>query len=117
MTTISVGEVNKGVYVDVGFDVNAAPFTLVRIHFTSPDGTITFFRDNPDVTAPATDSPPIKQCKGDDVVLLANNYLLYRTLADDFAVDGNWETRSEYRDAVPSLYLGDPGVLPIGKGV
>ena len=111
--TIKVGEVGKSLYVGTTFDMNAAPFTVLELKFTSPDGTITFSRtDSGDgITAPAVDSPALPNVG----VLPANTYMLYLTQAGDFTVDGDWQVCAEYQDAAPSIFFGDDTVLTIGK--
>lgn len=109
--SIKVGEIGKSLYVGTTFDLNAAPFTVLKLKFTSPDGNTTFERDNTSdgITAPAVDSPSL-----DNVgVLPANTYMLYKTQEADFAVDGDWKVCAEYQDAVPSKFFGDDTVVTI----
>ena len=100
--TIKAGEVGKTIYVGTTFDVNAAPFTVISLTFTAPDGTTTFTRTDPLVAAPAVDSPALPNVG----VLPANTYLTYLTQASDF-IAGDWTVCSGYEDAVPSLFIGD----------
>jgi len=109
--TIKIGEVGKSLYVGTSFDLNDAPFTVLKLKFTSPDGTITFERtDTVDgITAPAVDSPSLPNVG----VLPANTYMLYLTQAADFTVAGDWTVCSEYQDAAPSLFFGDDTTLTV----
>jgi len=109
--TIKVGEIGKSLYVGTSLDLNAEPFTLLKLKFTSPDGNTTFERDSDSdgITAPAVDSPSL-----DNVgVLSANTYMLYKTQELDFTVAGDWTVCAEYQDAVPSKFFGDDSVLTI----
>jgi len=109
--SIKIGEIGKSLYVGTTFNLNAAPFTVLKLKFTSPDGTITFTRDNTadGITAPNTDSPAL-----DNVgVLPANTYMLYKTQETDFAIAGEWTMCCEYQDAVPSKFFGDDTVITI----
>lgn len=111
--SIKVGEIGKSLYVGTTFDLNAAPFTALKLKFTSPDGNTTFERDDTTdgITAPAVDSPA-----QDNVgVLPANTYMLYKTQANDFAVAGNWKVCAEYQDAAPSLFFGDDATIVVEK--
>ena len=115
MSIIKIGEAGKGIYIDAKFDVNAAPFTVLKAHFKSPDGATTFERN---LTAPAVDSPAILEeagvYKDKYVTLLANTYGLYMTAAGDFAIAGAWCVYIEYRDATGAIFYGDSGSLTIG---
>tara|TARA_R110000822_G_scaffold106533_1_gene234719 strand:- start:2414 stop:2746 length:333 start_codon:yes stop_codon:yes gene_type:complete len=107
--TIRIGEIGKSLYIATGFDLSGN--SELQINFTSPDGKTKFTRSNPDVTAPATDSPSIPGIG----VLPANTYLLYLTQADDFIVDGEWCNESVYIDLTPKKFIGSPGTLIISK--
>jgi len=109
--TIKVGEIGKSLYVGTTFDMNAAPFTVITLRFTSPDGLTGFTRDSTSdgITAPAVASPALVGTG----ILPANTYALYLTQATDFAVSGNWSVCLQYEDAAPSLFSGDDAVLTI----
>lgn len=111
--TIKVGEVGKSLYVGTTFDLNAAPFTELKLKFTSPDGDISFSRTDSanGITAPVVDSPALPNVG----VLPANTYMLYKTQAIDFAVSGDWKVCAEYQDAEPSLFFGDDTAVTIGE--
>ena len=109
--SIKVGEIGKSLYVGTAFNLNEAPFTSLKLNFTSPDGQTKFTRNNVDdnLTAPNTDSPAI-----DNVgVLPANTYILYKTQELDFSVDGDWKVCAEYQDAAPSKFFGDDTTITI----
>tara|TARA_R110000744_G_scaffold147450_1_gene260406 strand:+ start:145 stop:492 length:348 start_codon:yes stop_codon:yes gene_type:complete len=108
--SIKVGEIGKDLYVGTSFDMNAAPFTSLALNFISPDGTVTFTRTSAanNITAPNVTSPALPNVGN----LPANTYMLYKTQAVDFAVDGNWTVSTQYEDAT-SLFYGDTTILVI----
>lgn len=110
--TIKIGEVGKTLYVGTTFDLNAAPFTVLTINFTSPDGSVTFQRTSPEVQAPTVDSPPLPNVG----VLPANTYMTYLTQASDFDTAGEWTVCCRYEDAAPSLFDGSDAILVIEDG-
>lgn len=108
-------EVGKSVYVGTAFNLNTAPFTVLKLNFTNPDGVTKFSRtDSADgITAPAVASPSLPNVG----VLPANTYMLYKTQAADFPLGsaGDWKLCSEYEDAAPSKFFGDDTVLTVEK--
>ena len=114
--SVKIGEIGKGIYLGTGsdLDLNDAPFTALAIKFTSPDGIVTFTRTNPDVTAPAVDSPSLENVG----ILPANNYMLYLTQDGDFDLGGagEWTVCTEYEDAAPSKFMGDDTTITIEEG-
>lgn len=112
MSIIKIGEEGKGIFVDAQFNVNTAPFTVLKIHFKSPDGLIVFNRD---AVAPTADSPSMLDESGVPVIIAANTYAYYKTVTDDFTQVGDWDVYLEYQDATGSIFYGDSTFLSIGE--
>lgn len=121
--TLKYGEVGKGIYVSVGFDVNATPFSELTITFKL--GSQEFTRNTSDgVTAPAVDSPALPNLG----VIPANTYVLYTTQATDWDATGfgtdaqdssgtdEWCLFVTYEDATPRKLIGDHGAISIESG-
>lgn len=109
--SIKVGEVGKSLYVGTTFNLNDAPYTLLKLKFTSPDKTISFTRDSDSdgIIAPTINSPAL-----DNVgILPANTYMLYKTQEADFTIHGDWTVCCEYQDAAPSKFFGDDTIITI----
>lgn len=117
--TVKIGDIGKTIFISTGdeLNLNAAPFTVLSLKFTSPDGLTTFTRENPPlasevVLAPAVNSPNLETVG----VLPANKYITYLTQEDDFDQVGEWSICVTYQDAVPSLFIADETKLTVGDG-
>ncbi len=114
--TVKIGEIGKTIFIGTGddLDLNDAPFTVISLKFTSPDGLTTFTRSNPPlisevVAAPAVASPSLENVG----ILPANKYITYLTQAADFNAVGQWTVCSGYQDAAPSLFSGDDTTITV----
>ena len=111
--TIKLGDIGRDIYVATSFDLSAN--TELEIKFTL--GTNTFTKNTSDgVTAPAVPSPTLPFTDNfPGGILAADTYMLYTTIAGDFATGGagDWTVCCAYTDATPKYFQGDDGILTI----
>ena len=108
ITTTGYGKIFR---VGTSYDLNNPPFTTITLRFTSPDGLTTFDRTNPDVSAPAVDSPPTEIG-----IIPANTYMQYETQAGDFTQAGDWEVCAIWEDATRRYPPDAPSILTVLEG-
>jgi hypothetical protein len=116
--SIQLGDIGRPIYIATTFDLSGN--TELEAKFSLNDVSFTKTKTADGVSAPAIDSPvlPGNPATGfDGGVLPANTYMLYTTVAGDFAEGGAglWTTCAAYTDGTPKYYQAKTkGLLEIG---